>query len=487
MALIFLLLSFACAVSAQAVDFDNSFNLIRVDGWNCVPSFHHDDYLITTCSNFTDVPPLDIYRHDVFVWDCSSHPCVEVQTLYNTGIRFTTLHSYERISAERFTFASNRISIDYNDNIYQCVIDSGNFSCEIIFLVPLLDNTTYYDVTVNSISSDSNGNFRVIARGHVISRNTFNVIHFDCLNGSIVCILISEENTEELYGFGVDRILVFKAGEIAIMTDMYRDNSRGGLFKLNCNPVHVTNGENGPNCTVVSISTISGATPGINFGGWMAGKMIGDDIGLLVSAHRWGENREGAIGSFLCSEGLTGDPRAPCTTHEIDLHIAPSEGCYQDICDFGGGAISIDGSGYHFAVGVYLANYLRGEVIVYSCPDYPVILCARAGNFRPDKPPRSDMYGMRVSYNHNGTLLAVGAGHPKFFYDSKDPLSLWTVNTYFNESIPATTSSREKVLEKVRKIMVEKAKIPKWTPEQDAEYILQNKEEIIRMQKKFRN
>lgn len=442
-----------------------------------MPVFHHDDYMITACTSYIENGPILVF-HDVFVWDCSSHPCVEVQTIINTGLMFPTVHSYERIDNDRFIFGLNRINVDYNDNIYQCVIDSGNFSCENIFLLPVLDNTTYYDVTFNTMSSNTEGNIRAVARAHTVT-NTFHAIHFDCLNDSIICNITAIEDTNHLYGFTVDRILVFKAGEITVMTDMNYNNGRGAVYKLNCDPVQVTNGEIGPNCTVVSLSTISGATPYTNFGAWIVGKVIGDDLGLLVSAPFWGENAEGAIGSLLCSEDVSGDPRAPCTNHEVDLHISGASGCNQSECIYGVGSTAIDGTGYHFAVGTNFANNFRGEVNVYSCSDFPVVLCSHAGKFRPDNPPRSDLYGVRVSYNHNGTFLAVGAGVYKFFYDN-NPVNLWTVNTYFNESIPI---SRDKVIEKIKKIVSEKTNIPLWTSEQDNEYIKQNREKINRNKK----
>lgn len=476
MTLIFLLLSVACAVSAQSVDFENSAHLTRNDGWGCATAFHHDEYVITTCSSFnssTDLLPV----YEAQVWDCSVTPCVEGQVIIPADLSsdYLYLQSYERIDSDRFLFVSVR---GEESNIYECVIDDDTFLCDVLFNFPEFGED-YTDFNVLAFSSDKNGNLRTIASIYNNPLGRSMLVHLDCLNTTNQCILIKIEDVNEIYGSELLwRALVFNLGNDVIFTDVYHDNSRGAVFKLQCRPVSVTMSELDPNCTLVSISTLSDAYPSSLFGYEIVGRMIGTDIGLLVGVPGFtsdGFYVQGAVASLLCSTmfGLN----SPCTAHEVELHIGPSQNCLWNICNFGDiNAIALDVTGRHFAVGVAQADAGLGEITVYSCSDMPIVLCAHAGTFSPNYPPYSDFYGVWISYNNNGTLLSVTASEYGFV-NGFEPINLWTVNTYYNDTIPGNYL---KTIEKVKNIVAKKSVASKWTDEQDKVYIDQH---VVRLSK----
>lgn len=472
--------SLLLGVSAQSVEFRNSHNLVRPDGWICMSGIHHDDYLFTSCSSF-DVGPEIV--HELQVWDCDTLPCTPVaSTPFGDDSIPIQMNVYERIDAGHFRFiAETNISVVIecivSKNVDSSFISFDGMTCDIIFDLTDIRYDLDYVNFAGMATYNATGDVRITGTGQ--PSRTSGLIHIDCLYTNSTCHTIAIDNVVDYYP-GIKSTYTTKvanAGSITFFSDTEYLTGRGAIVKLECDPVYITLGEHNPNCDFISISTIDDCPPYSFLGIELIIKSFGNEVTVLASATDWIDPNgymSGAIASFFCSDQF--GPGYKCTEYEVNLHQGPSSNCYADACYYGmRNTITTSLHGEYFAAGIPVANMALGQISTFVCEDLPMVLCSHAGDFRPNSPPVSDTYGYNAHYNSQGSRLSVTSGYTEVYYGNHN---LWTVDTIFNTTIPIEYNPSPATYKKIKKIMAGK-KRSVMSPEEENAFICMHEDRIL--------
>lgn len=474
--------SLLLGVSAQSVEFRNSINLVRPDGWICMSGFQHDDYLFSSCSSF-DVGP--DFSHELQVWDCNTLPCEPlVAAPLGDDSMPVQMNVYERIDAGHFRFiAETNVSV-----IIECIAsknadaDSAFISfkgvfCNVIFDLTDIRIENDYVNFAGMSSYNTTGDVRVVGTGR--PSMTSDLFHIDCLYDNSTCYVIAVDNVATYYS-GLIATFTAKtanAGSITFFSDVEYLTGRGAIIKLECDPIYVTLGEHDPDCTFISISVIDDCPPYSFLGIELVIKAFGQEVTVLASATDWinpSGYMSGAIASFFCSDQF--GPGYKCTEYEVNLHQGPSSGCYAGACYYGmKNTITTSLGGEFFATGIPVANMALGQISTFVCEDLPMVLCSHAGDFRPNSPPVSDTYGYNAHYNSQGSRLSVTSGYTEVYYGNHN---LWTVDTTFNTTIPIGYNPTPATYRKINKIMNSK-KRSQMSLEDENNFICMHEDRIL--------
>lgn len=471
-------------VSAQSVEFQNSINLVRPDGWTCMSGFQHDDYLFSSCSSYNVGGDI---VHEMQVWDCNALPCIPlVATPLGDDSTPVQMNNYERIDAGHFRFTAETnvtviIECIVSKNIEASFIGFNGINCNVIFDLTELRSTFDYLNIVGMSTYNDTGDMRVIATRQ--AGMTPSLIHIDCLYDNYTCYTIAVNDVSSFYP-GLTSTYTAKvanAGSITFFSDVEYLTGRGAIIKLECDPVDTTLGVNDPNCTFISISMIDDCPPYSFLGIEMVIKAFGNEVTVLSSATDWVNPNgymSGAIASFFCSDQF--GPGYKCTEYEVNLHQGPSGNCLYGTCYYGmRNTITTSLNGNYFAVGVPLANILLGQIRTFVCEDLPMVLCSHAGDFRPNAPPVSDGYGYNAHYNSQGSRVSITSGYIGVYYGDHH---LWTVDTVFNTTIPTNYSPTPATYKKIKEIMSKKGKM--MDAEQENTFICMHEDRILESLKK---